>query len=408
VTGGSAGRCPTCGAPFRPAAFFLDPLHEHDPYAQEEPASTSIAREPPEKPAPPDRRRRIVVAGAVAATIVLVWAAVARSGGSEEDARATQPIATSTTRGPTTTTSSTTTTLVLGKLLPEPTGIQLLVFQPDRTLRVDLDTGRVETVGPSMSEVHTSLVVGGRLVVAGGDGLWIHPPDFSVPGERLRPGADAIFPSAYTDRFWVLSWQTPGPVLEELGVQGGVHTRISIPPYTALRDVTRHGVLLDLGGKSFLLNPYTGQSRELEGLVLAISNGRAARLACEEDLTCGVEIGPIDGPGERLLVELPDNARVEPWDAEFSPDGTVFAVQIAQDPPLGGSLQMGLFDAASGGFLLATRMDGPTPVVWGGDWAFLVEASGVHALHESGAPHLELPIDGASRHVAVIPAPSEA
>ena len=424
---GPAGRCPTCGAPRRPTGFFLEPAHEHGPYRSQEneeiePTGESRGSSPGDAPAEaaPDgeggtvstRRRRLMGVFGLAAAAGVVWAAVALTGGSREEDDGPQSVAASTTTTrPTTTTSVTSTTLLLGQMLPEPTGLGLLAFRRDgEVMLVDLDSGHVEDVARLRSAtrgVYRSLVVGDRILLAEGDGLLVYPLDLAGPGVPLRRQTDLLLPSTTPGRFWVTSWDEGGggATLEELGVDGTVHTTLHLPPYGGVRDVSEHGVLVDLGGRSYLLDPVSGRARELDGWVMAIHGARAARWACGADLRCHLEIGPLDGDGPTQVIDRV-GADIQPWATTFSPDGTLLAVQVASGS---GRPEMALVDVSTGAEIARTNADVPVPVAWAasGNWVFLTDSEGVRAVHRGGAPEIRLPLDGLFAHIAVIPVPRD-
>jgi len=385
VTEGSPERCAACGASLRADGLFLDPLHDQELYAV---GPTPLVEPEPSARPPPGRRRRSLIGTSSVALVVGIASVVALTIDDDADgpARPAGPVVG----------ASTTTTVVLGPLLPERTGLELVVIRGNDSLRhIELDTGHVTEVSTRVGEPFQAIAVEDRVVVVGPTGLWVYPLDGSSQVRRLGP-ANRIFPSSTPGRVWVERGNAVGAVmLTEIDIHGQEwRTPLELPRYAGVRDVTSSGVLVDISGESWLVDPVDGTGRRLgDGMVLAVHDQTAARFSCERDLRCGLAIGALDGSNSRTVL-LPDGTTVDTWGAAFAPDGRSLVVQLFTERP-GAFSDLALIDVAT------ARMTGtfevPSfPPAWSpsGEWLFLAGPEDVVAVHRTGSPVIEILVDG--------------
>lgn len=301
------------------------------------------------------------------------------------------------------------TSVVLGSLLPEPTGIVLVaVNEIGAAARVDLDTGTITLPPARLTGPHFVLAVGGSIVTAGSGAVKVYSPDLVAPGEEIAEG-DVIYRSSTPGRLWVLDQGGESHGLFEVALDGAVTAGpFRLPEGAMVHAVSSSKAVITVGGDWFLYDPKVGTGDRLEGEVLAVHGPTVARFHCRADLTCALRIGSVRDIGPE--VRFPGDLRPDAWrgGARFSPDGGTLAAYVpARGAPSYSSGEVVFVDVATREVVASVPTSAPFPLAWAdsGEWAFVRgQRQALVAVHVSGSPIVEIPLDALTpQRIVAIP-----
>lgn len=317
------------------------------------------------------------------------------------------------------TTTSTPAPVVLGALLPEPTGTVLVAAGGRNVTVVDVDSGVVRTIRTDRSDdPYTGDIYG---LAASGAGVLAVGPEggFTVP---LRAGdvpvtlphaeVSAVLGSDRPGHFWLVIYNGNGTELREVGSNGEETGRIvdDLPPFAEPVVVADRGLVVPLLGSLTLYDPDDGTARALgHGSAIAAHGDVLARLACEA-LRCRLHLDDLAG-GAGGVVADPPGATFQPYPfGAFSPDGRWLAVSVGETSALAGVGRLALVEVATRRVALADEAPlygAPPSVAFSADsrWVFLVSGSGrlrAHRLETGEAVTIQgVDLSGTASLVAV-------
>jgi hypothetical protein len=333
--------CSNCGAPAGATAM---PVPELDIDASDNGSRRSLATV---EFTPRVRGRSVAIVGGLALAGLIVAVLVSGSSGtSHSQPKTTEPpstiaVGTTSTIGtataattvppitePPTTATPTTVVQELGRLLPKPTGITLVVIdQDDSVRRIDLDTGRAETFPYKVTSSGGLMLAVGNAIVTSGNGqsVYLYQPDIShaltIPGAYMFPAVDPR-------QFWTIELDTsvgsPTKVhrFDDHGAELGDYK--PLPSLIDGATVVDDSVLVAAGGNIYRFDPETGQSRRVTtGFLLGPIDGRhynrVSVFSCDPNLRCSVQL--VDGQGHVVSDQVSPPNLQRYGNQSLSPDG---------------------------------------------------------------------------------------
>ena len=259
-----------------------------------------------------------VVAIVVALVLVIVLVVTLGRSRDKSDKNIAEPTTTSFVSSTTTTTSQpttaqpTTTTAVpavreYGPLLPEKTGVKLVLTQTDgHVVHVDVDSGTVTDLLPSrdLQSLYQLVVLRHGVVVSGDTG-----PRLIADGEISSIGGklDGLMGTPDGIHLIGLSYDNTGGQLVSLVPGGPRDALIALPEQSDLVGLRPGAVLLQSRtGGVYRLDVVTGSAAKIaDGAFVAAAGNRIASVTCDDALSCRIGIGAFGEQPDHQIAAVP-------------------------------------------------------------------------------------------------------
>ncbi|MEP6660703.1 MAG: hypothetical protein ABJD24_12365 [Acidimicrobiales bacterium] len=213
----------------------------------------------------------------------------------------------STTRSEPTTTTAVPAVREYGPLLPEKTGIKLVLTQTDgHVVHVDLDSGTVTDLLPNgnLHSLYQMVALQNGVVVSGDTG-----PRLIADGEISGIGGsvDGVMGTSDGIHLIGLSYNDTGGRVVSLVPGGARDELIALPEQTDIVGLRPGTVLLQSrAGGVYEIDAATGVAAKVaEGSFLAAAGNRIASVTCDEALSCRIGIGPLGAPPDHQVDVVP-------------------------------------------------------------------------------------------------------
>ena len=254
---------------------------------------------------------------AIVVALVLVIVLVVALGRNRDKSAAEPPTTTvvlpTTTRVTSTSTSEATTTTAVpavreyGPLLPEKTGVKLVLTQTDgHVVHVDLDSGTVTDLLPdgNLHSLYQVVALQHGVVVSGDTG-----PRLIADGEISSIGGivDGVMGTPDGIHLVGLSYSDTGGRVVSLIPGGALDELTALPVQTDIVGLRPGTVLLQSrAGGVYEIDAATGNAAKVaEGSFLAAAGTRIASVTCDETLSCRIGIGPFGAPPDHQVDVVP-------------------------------------------------------------------------------------------------------
>ena len=276
-----------------------------------------------------------------------------------------------------------------GPLLPGAPDLTIIAADDTGLQLLDTDTGDMRRIAirrPTPAALtETLFTVGDTIVVHADIDVVVLPAGTSRP-IRLASRHRAV-PTVDDDSVWVFDAPTPyvSGTASRVGLDGTVHDQIQLPAIAEPLVGTAEGLMVSAPGAVIFVSG-DGQRRPVaRGMAVATDGRRLAWLQCFNDMSCAVNVGTVDDPGQVRTALQPGVLPAGVFDlpiGTFSPDGRWLALPLYESRASRGldEVRISIIDTATG--IEAQRLDGSTvtpfdtPSAWSPDSAWLVFVSG--------------------------------
>jgi len=276
-----------------------------------------------------------------------------------------------------------------GPLLPGAPDLTIVAADDTGLQLLDTDTGDLRRIAirrPTPAALtETLFTVGDAIVVHADIDVVVLPASTSRP-TRLASRHRAV-PTVADDSVWVFDAPTPyvSGTASRVGLDGTVHDQIQLPAIAEPLVGTAEGLMVSAPGAVIFVSG-DGQRRPVaRGLAVATDGRRLAWLQCFNDMSCAVNVGTVDDPGQVRTALQPGVLPAGVFDlpiGTFSPDGRWLALPLYESRASRGldEVSISIIDTATG--IEAQRLKGSTvtpfdtPSAWSPDSAWLVFVSG--------------------------------